>query len=772
MMSFDKLGEFYLGQTRSELKEPALFAAEDLTTHAFIVGMTGSGKTGLAIDLLEEALIDDVPVIAIDPKGDLANLALQFPDLNQPNAQEWLKGGEKSVDEQQAHWEKIRGYSDLTGERIAHLRDKLAVRVFTPGSANGLPVNTLPLSPPKTDNTEILDARANAISLALLDRVGEAKGGHVNPAQVFLAQILLNQWRAGKVVTLASLLGAIQNPPFDTIGLLDVDVYFPSKDRHNLMLKLNTLIASPGFADWLSGPSLDVSKYLASGQSKIPVTIFSIAHLPDEDRQFFVQLLLAEIITWMRQQPGSEALRALLYMDEIAGYIPPVSNPPSKAHFLTLLKQARAFGLGLVLATQNPVDLDYKGLSNIGTWMIGRLQTERDRDRLIDGLQQLRDGGVDVGEILSSLEKREFFLHSVHIKKQITFYTRCTQALLVGPMPIEQLKAIPGRVEDPVDAPAEEKSTAATENTSDSTAQTAVPAVSVPVVNPRIKVRYDKQPESDVYIPNLVAELTVFYSDKKTGASSLNEVTLVIPTDSDELDWANAQAFKDDAPIHWSENPADGVVFDELPKSLTQLKPYSRSKTLIKKCALPLVGTQRWYYEPLDMMSNVNEAEMNFRGRVVDAIRAQRLEEKKKLRTDTEKKLKSLEEKRDKLLIRLEKEKSESFSAKIGSWAKAGGAILSAFMGSKAFSVSNANKISSTINSMGRARKQSQDVKNVESQLEDLELQLTELSTQLETRINELEAQQPTLTALPVTQKTITPKQTDIEITQCFLGWL
>lgn len=772
---FDQLGEFYLGTSRGEVKSPALLAAEDLTTHAFIVGMTGSGKTGLAIDLLEEALIDDVPVIIIDPKGDLANLGLQFPNVRSAEATPWLESGDKSLADQQAHWEKLRGYSGITGERIQNLRDKLAVRVFTPGSANGLPVNTIPLSAPNTNNSEILDARANAISLALLSRVGEASSNNVNPAQVFLAQILLTFWKQGQTVTLGGLLGAIQSPPFDTIGFLDVDVYFSDKQRHALMLKLNTLIASPGFNDWLTGPALDIPTYYAIGQSKVPVTIFSIAHLSEDDRQFFVQLLLAEIITWMRQQSGSDALRALLYMDEIAGYIPPVSNPPSKAHFLTLLKQARAYGLGLVLATQNPVDLDYKGLSNIGTWLIGRLQTERDRDRLLDGLERLRDGELDAAELLSSLEKREFLLHSVHMKQQVVFYTRCTQALLIGPMPIEQLKAIPNRVEDKISAvdTLPNNTTNHLSAQSPQTARTsqADEATTIPIVNPRIRVRYAAKPENDYYEPMLAAELNVFYEDKTTGASSLTPVTLLVNTDNGDLDWANAQAIKDEQALAWSDNPVQSITFETLPDSLQKLTPYSRSKTLIKKSALPLVGVELLHYAPLDILSGVNEEEMRFRARVVDSIRAQRMEEKTKLKATTQKKLDSLEAKRDKLLIRLEKEKSESLSAKVSSWAKAGGAILSAFMGSKALSVSNANKISSTINSVGRARKQAQDVENVEAQLNDLEQQLNELSSGLEQQIQALEAQQPTLTALPIQTKMIAPKQSDIEITQCFLAW-
>lgn len=785
MLTFDKLGEFYLGKSQNELAEPVLLSAKDLTTHAFIVGMTGSGKTGLAIDLLEEALIDDVPVIAIDPKGDLANLALQFPDVTSPEAAQWLSADVADLSTQQAHWQKLRGHSELMPTRIAALRDKLAVRVFTPGNADGLPINTLPLSAPPQDIPDTaLEARANAISTALLHRIGES-ADTASPAQVYIANVLLWYWRAGRSLDLAALLSAVQTPPMDTIGMLDVAVFFPDKDRHALMLKLNTLIAAPGFKDWLSGPALDVGTYLAMGQSKVPVTIFSIAHLSEDDRQFFVQLLLAELITWMRQQSGSTSLRALLYMDEIYGYIPPVENPPTKRHFLTLLKQARAYGVGLALATQNPVDLDYKGLSNIGTWMIGRLQTQRDRDRLLDGLQALRGEASNVDERIAGLGKREFLLHSVHRAEQTTFYTRCTQALLVGPLSIRQLREIPGRVIDAIpEAVAissitqmknkgEGQGKVETDGTNDGEHPSAATPIAPPAVNPRIPVRYHTAPGEAVYQPQLAAQLTIFYQDKATGAHQLHNVTLQVPADAaGNVDWSSATLYPGHGAEQWQAQPIPGVGFADLPRALQQLKPYTRSKTVIRKVTVPLATETLLAYPPLDLVAELGETEMAFRTRVGQAIKSRRDELRASLQAEVQGELSALQAKRDTLETRLAKEKSESLAAKINSWAKAGGAILAAFVSNKKISVTNANRASSTVTAIGRARKQAQDVKSVKAQLKALDQEVGALEDSLAERIGKLEAEQPNLQQLQLSKTVLVPRQNDIEIMQCFLAWV
>ena len=232
--------------------------------------------------------------------------------------------------------------------------------------------------------------------------------------------MLDHAWRAGRDLDMAGLIHAVQSPPFDKVGVIDLETFFPAKERFALAMKLNNLIASPGFAAWMEGESLDVGGLLYTTEGKPRLSILSIAHLSDDERMFFVTILLNEVLAWIRTQPGTSSLRAVLYMDEIFGYFPPTAKPPSKMPMLTLLKQARAFGLGVVLATQNPVDLDYKGLSNAGTWFLGRLQTKRDKERVLEGLEGASNAAGQsfdrrkMDELLSSLGNRVFLMNNVH----------------------------------------------------------------------------------------------------------------------------------------------------------------------------------------------------------------------------------------------------------------------------------------------------------------------------------------------------------------------
>ncbi len=243
----------------------------------------------------------------------------------------------------------------------------------------------------------------------------------------------------------------MQSPPFERVGVLDLESFYPAKDRQALAMTLNNLLASPGFAAWTEGEPLDVARLFHTAEGKPRLSILSIAHLDDRERMFFVTLLLGELVAWMRAQPGTQSLRALLYMDEVMGFLPPSAAPPSKAPMLTLLKQARAFGLGVVLATQNPVDLDYKALGNAGTWFLGRLQTERDQARVLDGLEgsdAARGGGFDraeMGRLLAGLGKRVFLLHSVHEEKPILFGTRWALSYLRGPLTREEIARLQPR---------------------------------------------------------------------------------------------------------------------------------------------------------------------------------------------------------------------------------------------------------------------------------------------------------------------------------------
>jgi hypothetical protein len=498
MHDIEGLGVFYLGRKldvagSAVTSEPLLYDARDLTTHGLIVGMTGSGKTGLALGLLEEAALDGVPAIAIDPKGDLGNLLLSFPGLSAQDFAPWVDAGEAQRDglapeayaaKLAATWRKGLADSGQAPERIARLRAAAEFTLYTPGSSAGRPLSILrTLAAPSADvraDTELLRERVGAAVGGLLALLGIEVDPLQSPEHILLARLVEHAWCAGRDLDLAALIRAIQKPPFERIGVLDLESFYPARERAGLALRLNNLLASSNFSAWLEGEPLDVQNLLWTPQGKPRISIVSIAHLSESERMFVVTLVLGELIAWMRRQPGTASLRALLYMDEVYGYFPPVANPPAKGPMLTLLKQARAYGLGVVLATQNPVDLDYKGLSNCGTWFLGRLQTERDKARVLDGLEGASAASgrafdrARVDAILSGLAKRVFLMNNVHDETPTLFQTRWTMSYLRGPLTRAQIKQLqPANALAPIPAsPAGAPSAAGATN---------APAAAVPV---------------------------------------------------------------------------------------------------------------------------------------------------------------------------------------------------------------------------------------------------------------------------------------------------
>ncbi len=455
---FEKLGVFYLGRPhdlragKSRGDEPLLYDAKDLVTHAVCVGMTGSGKTGLCLSLLEEAALDGVPAIAIDPKGDLPNLLLTFPDLSPGDFAPWINEDDarrkgltpEAYAAQQAElWRTGLGRWGQDGERIRRLRAAADFAIYTPGSTAGLPLSIVAsfACPPAAvrEDAELLRERVATTATSLLGLAGVDADPLKSREHVLVSTLLDTAWRAGRNLDIPTLIQEIQSPPMSRVGVLDLESFFPSRARFELAMAVNNLLAAPGFGAWMEGEPLDVARLLRTPEGKPRVAIVSIAHLSDAERMFFVSLLLNEVLGWMRAQSGTTSLRAILYMDEIFGYFPPVANPPSKTPLLTLLKQARAFGLGVVLATQNPVDLDYKGLSNAGTWFIGRLQTERDKARVLEGLEGAAAGatGFDrqaMEATIAGLGNRVFLMHDVHEDGPVVFETRWAMSYLRGPL--------------------------------------------------------------------------------------------------------------------------------------------------------------------------------------------------------------------------------------------------------------------------------------------------------------------------------------------------
>ena len=455
--------EFYLGRlfdpkSGKTTTQQITYDPADLTTHAVVTGMTGSGKTGLCIGMLEEAALQGIPAIIIDPKGDLTNLLLHFPDLVPQDFQPWIdpdlaRRASETVDQAAAAaaqaWTK--GLSDwgISRERMLALKNAAEFAIYTPGSDAGIPVSVLSsLAAPQIDwnsNREILREKISSTVTALLGLIGMEDIDPIKSREhILLSNLFENAWSQGQNLELTELILKTQTPPFDKLGAFPVDAFFPPKDRMSLAMQLNNILAAPAFEVWREGQSLDIASLLFSKDGQPRHSIFYLAHLTDAERMFFVTLLFSAIESWMRSQSGTGALRALVYMDEIFGYLPPINNPPSKQPLLRMLKQARAFGVGLLLATQNPVDVDYKALSNAGTWIIGKLQTENDKNRLLDGLQSAAGGAsrATLDQLISSLGKRVFVLHNVHAKFPALFQTRWTMNFLAGPMTRTQIPAL------------------------------------------------------------------------------------------------------------------------------------------------------------------------------------------------------------------------------------------------------------------------------------------------------------------------------------------
>ncbi|MGH8314011.1 MAG: ATP-binding protein, partial [Steroidobacterales bacterium] len=466
MQDFEKLGVFYLGREldathNQPTDNPILYDSKDLTTHAVCVGMTGSGKTGLCLAVLEEAAIDGIPAIAIDPKGDLGNLMLAFPNLAPADFRPWVDSQEAarkglSVDDYAAQtaatWKKGLADWGQSPERIGRFKDAVDVAIYTPGSNAGISLSVLqsfaaPTGILATDTAALRD-RIGAVVSGVLGLLGIDADPLKSREHILLANIFEEAWSAGRSLDMAGIINAIQKPAFDKVGVFDLETFFPAKDRLGLAMAVNNLLASPGFSAWMSGEPLDIQRLLFTPEGKPRLSIISIAHLSDPERMFFVTLLLNEVISWMRNQSGTSSLRALLYMDEIFGYFPPTAMPPSKVPMLTLLKQARAFGVGVVLATQNPVDLDYKGLANAGTWLIGRLQTERDKARVIEGLESALASRADsldratLDKLLSGLASRVFLMRNVHEDEPVLLQSRWALSYLRGPLTLPEIQTL------------------------------------------------------------------------------------------------------------------------------------------------------------------------------------------------------------------------------------------------------------------------------------------------------------------------------------------
>ena len=774
MQDFEKLGSFYLGKPAGA-DTPLLYDSKDLVTHAVCVGMTGSGKTGLCIGLLEEAAIDGIPAIVIDPKGDLSNLLLTFPQLRPEDFRPWINEDEARTKgltpddfaaKQAAAWKEGLAASGQDGARIQKLKDAVEFAIYTPGSESGRPVSVMNSlnAPPASiaSDKELLRDRISATATSMLGLIGIDADPIQSREHLLLSQILDTTWRAGQNLDLAGLIGQVQSPSFNKVGVMDLETFYPGKERFALAMALNNLLASPGFQAWLEGEPLDVDALLHNAQGKPRISIFSISHLTDAERMFFVSLLLNQTLSWVRTQSGTTSLRAILYMDEIFGYFPPVANPPSKKPLLTLLKQARAFGLGIVLASQNPVDLDYKGLSNTGTWFIGRLQTDRDKMRVLDGLEGAASeakGQFDrasLDKLLSSLGSRMFLLNNVHEDHPVLFQTRWTLSYLRGPLTLDQVKLL---------------GQAGSTSKSDSPAPVANSVA--PVLPPEIPQYFIpvRSTAAVTYTPCLTGVAKIqFLDDKKKVDQSIDAIfTTPITTGPAPVDWTQAKTaeFTID---ELEKEPAAEAQFTDLPAPAAQSKNYA---AWTKTFATWLFQTQKldlFYSNGLETLSTPGESERDFRIRLQQAAREERDRLAEVLRQKYAPKFAQLDERKRRAELATEQQKAQQNQAVLQSVVSVGASILGAFLGRKAISVTTLSKAATAARQVGKTWKESQDVNIAAGNAEQIAQQIVELHQEFDA---EVAAQQSKIDPATETLDSVCvrPKKTNITVQLVALTW-
>lgn len=809
-MDFEKLGAFYLGKEydisgKQLLDRLVMYDARDLTTHAVCVGMTGSGKTGLCIDLLEEAAIDHVPALIIDPKGDITNLLLTFPELRTENFQPWVNVDDArrkglSLDEfaaQQADsWKNGLAQWGQDGSRIQLLRESAEFMIYTPGSDAGIPVSILQsFSAPQLDwntDAELLRERIGGMVSALLGLIGVEADPVRSREHILLSTVFEHFWRRGEDLDLRTLILSIQDPPVRELGVFDVDTFFPKKERFELAMNLNNILASPGFQTWLQGQPLDIPGFLSTPQGKTRHSIFYIAHLSDAERMFFVTMLLNQVITWMRTQPGTTSLRALLYMDEIFGYFPPVANPPSKQPMLTLLKQARAFGLGVVLTTQNPVDLDYKGLTNAGTWFIGRLQTERDKLRVLDGLegvsseagQTLNRG--ELSRIISDLGNRVFLLHNVHEPTPITFQTRWAMSYLRGPLTRPQVRQLmETRLPDnPVETPLARTGmgihgavVVAPESMKVSrNAPPVLPDIQQVYIPVRRGIQAAFQADipgggqitshSCVYVPAVMGTGSVQFIDQRRNVDDMEEFILFLePTKAGIVSWDQAKTL-DIMPAEFLTTPAPDSSFNQLPQSMNEPRELNRLEKELTDHIYRTSTITLSYSPVLKIHSRPTEPERDFQLRLTQEAREQRDAEVDKLTRKYEKKLDSLERKREQAELSLDKKKTKASARKTEIAVSVGESVVGMFLGRRS------TRAASTALSKYRQSKTAQiDVKEAEEKVGALQEEMAALEKEL-TEETERITRKWDESLQELQEIAIRPRKSDINVKMVAVAWL
>ena len=815
MQDFEKLGAFYLGRVYDREKGPTselvLYDARDLTTHAVCVGMTGSGKTGLCIALLEEAALDGIPSIAIDPKGDLGNLLLAFSDLGPSDFQPWVDPDEAAREgvtvEQRAAQVAERWRTGLAewGQdpgRISRFRSAVQTAIYTPGSSAGLPVSVLRSlaapAPAVAADPDALRERVSTAASGLLALLGVEADPIRSREHILVATILDRAWRQGRGLALPDLIREIQSPAFDQVGVMDVESFFPSKDRLSLATTLNNLLASPAFSVWMEGDPLDVASLLHTKEGRPRISVISIAHLNDAERMFFVTMLLNEVVAWMRGQQGTSSLRAILYMDEIFGYFPPTANPPSKAPMLTLLKQARAYGLGIVLATQNPVDLDYKGLSNAGTWLLGRLQTVRDKEKVLDGLEGVTTtagresrAGRDrrwMDETLSALPQRVFLMNNVHEDAPVLFQTRWTMSYLRGPLTKQQISrlmapakeggaaAAPSQVTQPAPAAG---GGAAEEVGGTGRASAAVPTgplAARPLLPPEAEESF-LAPSSPLargdkllYRAAVLGVARVHYISSKAGVDQWEEIRVLAPLGEDGAAlWDQADSVQGSA-LDLGKAPAPEAGFFSLPPPASRPGTIQGWRASLADHLYQSRPLALWHNAELKQVSRPGEAEGDFRLRLAQLCRERRDAAVESLRKKYAPKLETAQEQLRRAEERVAREKSQFQQQTVQTAISVGATVLGALFGRKRVSAGTIGRATTAMRGAGRTAREKQDIERAEESVEAVRARLADLQAQFD---RESAAVQGAISpaGIALEDVSVSPRKSDISVQKAALVW-
>ena len=775
MVEFEKLGVFYLGkkvntQTGDAENQLLLYESKNLTTHAVCVGMTGSGKTGLGISLLEEAGIDKIPAIVIDPKGDLGNLLLTFPNLTPQEFKPWVeesvaesKGLDRDTYSQQIadQWKKGLSEWGEDAQRIKAFREAVNLKIYTPASNAGIPLSIMASfqAPPTNDadDPSVLRDRILSTTSSLLGLLGISADPIKDREHILISTLIEQAWKNGKDLDIGALIQQIQKPPFTKIGALDIETFYPQKDRKELSIKLNNLLASPGFKAWMEGVPLDIKSLLYSKEGKPNISIISIAHLSDSERMFFVTLLLNEFISWMRRQEGTTSLRAILYMDEIFGFFPPVAMPSSKLPMLTLLKTARAFGVGIVLVTQNPVDLDYKGLSNCGTWFIGKLQTEQDKSRLIEGLKTASQGSIDAKEVdrmITMTGKRIFMMHSVYLQDPVLFQTRWTLSYLAGPMTLSQIEKLTEK---------NDKTFLKTPEAQNHGAKTK------PSIPPEIEELFYNQGSKPVhYTPMLIALGKLHFVDTKNKVDIWEDICFTLKTESDgkTINWDEC-VNQPELKTKLAKAPIPESTFDEPSLALLREKNY---RAFEKAFALSLYQNQTFdlFLVPsLNLTSKQGESEGEFRIRAAQKQRETRDTLLKKLQEEYQKKITPVTTKLKQAQERVSERKQKVWFQKIQTFIYAGATLIGSILG-KGVTKRTINETGTTLRQATRIGRDRMKATDAEEDVKAYQEAVDDLTKDLETQSRALSVDPETIAIETIHIK---PRKTDITVEKMALLW-